>query len=231
MAPALTLAIRELRSRLNLSQEQLAQRLGVSFATINRWENGRAEPQGSARLALDALFEEVGQGELGLRGEEIETPHRRKRGMAKSAVLSTKSMEQMLWKAACDIRGEKDAPKFKDYILPLLFIKRLSDVFDDEIQRLGETYGERKTALEILEDDHSLVRFYIPPEARWPVVSNREPFKWSKGKEPKSLGEQLTTTIRAIVKHNPSLAGVIDIVDFNEVRNGERGISAAALRR
>ena len=37
-------------------------------------------------------------------------------------------MEGMLWKAACSIRGEKDAPKFKDYLLPLLFLKRLSDV-------------------------------------------------------------------------------------------------------
>jgi len=89
-------------------------------------------------------------------------------GMERKGDSWNKGMEQMLWDAACSIRGEKDAPKFKDYILPLLFIKRLSDVFDDEIQRLGETYGDRKTALEVLEADHSLVRFYIPPEARWP---------------------------------------------------------------
>ena len=44
-----------------------------------------------------------------------------------------------------------------------------------------------------------------------------------------TLGEQLTTTVRAIVKHNPALAGVIDVVDFNETRNGEREISDAAL--
>jgi hypothetical protein len=46
-------------------------------------------------------------------------------------------MEQMLWDAACSIRGEKDAAKFKDYLLPLILLKRLSDVFDDEITRLG----------------------------------------------------------------------------------------------
>jgi type I restriction-modification system DNA methylase subunit len=45
-----------------------------------------------------------------------------------------------LWDAACEIRGPLDAPKFKDYILPLVFLKRLSDVFDDEVARLaGET--------------------------------------------------------------------------------------------
>ena len=224
--------IRDLRNRLHLSQEQLAQRLNVSFATVNRWENGRAEPQGSAKIALDSLLEEMGQAELGLRHDEIATkgPPRRKRGTAKSAVLSTKSMEQMLWDAACKIRGEKDAPKFKDYILPLVFIKRLSDVFEDEVSRLTETYGDQKTALEVLEADHSLVRFYIPPQARWPVVSGREQFDWPQDQKPKTLGEQITTTVRAIVKANPSLGGVIDIVDFNETRIGEREISDQALR-
>ena len=230
MHPHTATLVRELRSRLHLSQEQLAQQLNVSFATINRWENGRAEPQGVARSALDALLEEVGQGELALRHEQIEAPRRQKRGTAKSPVLSTKSMEQMLWDAACKIRGEKDAPKFKDYILPLVFIKRLSDVFEDEVSRLTETYGDRKTALEILEADHSLVRFYIPPLARWPVVSGREQFDWPEDQKPKTLGEQLTTTVRAIVKASPSLGGVIDIVDFNETRTGEREISDQALR-
>ena len=224
--------IRDLRNRLHLSQEQFAQQLNVSFATINRWENGRATPQGAARQALDSLIEEIGQGELALRYEDIaiEAPRRRKRGTTRSEILSTKSMEQMLWDAACKIRGEKDAPKFKDYILPLVFIKRLSDVFEDEVSRLTETYGAKEIALEVLEADHSLVRFYIPPQARWPVVSGREQFDWPDDQKPKTLGEQLTTTVRAIVKANPSLGGVIDIVDFNETRSGEREISDQALR-
>jgi type I restriction-modification system DNA methylase subunit len=48
-----------------------------------------------------------------------------------------KSLEQWLWDAACSIRGAKDAPKYKDYILPLVFTKRLCDVFDDEINRIA----------------------------------------------------------------------------------------------
>ena len=67
------------------------------------------------------------------------------------------------WDAACSIRGEKDAAKFKDYLLPLLFLKRLSDVFDDEIERLVEEYGERDIALEIAESDHALLRFLPAP--------------------------------------------------------------------
>lgn len=146
--------------------------------------------------------------------------------------LDTKTMEGLLWKAACSIRGEKDAPKFKDYILPLVFIKRLSDVFEDEVARLTEIYGDQETARTVLDADHlGLVRFYIPPEATWPVVSGRQTFDWPEGKRPKTLGEQLTTTVRAITRVNPSLQGVIDIVDYNEIRNGEREISDQALSR
>jgi type I restriction enzyme M protein len=225
--------LRDLRSKLNISQEQLASRLNVSFATVNRWEGGKAKPQKAQLDALQELFTEAGIDD----GESAELPLARKdagprarRGVTKSTILSNKSMEQMLWDAACSIRGEKDAPKFKDYILPLLFIKRLSDVFDDEVRRLTDQFGDREVALEVLEADHSLVRFYLPPEARWPVVSGREQFEWPQDKEPKTLGEQLTSTIRGIVKHNSGLAGVIDIVDFNETRNGEREISDGALK-
>jgi type I restriction enzyme M protein len=219
--------LRELRTRLKISQEELASRLEVSFATVNRWEGGKSKPQAAQLETIYALMDEA---EMEHGDEVVDTSTRRKRGVQRSDVLSNKSMEQMLWDAACSIRGEKDAPKFKDYILPLLFIKRLSDVFDDEVDRLAETYGDRETALEVLEVDHGLVRFYVPPEARWEVVSGRKKFEWEKNKEPKTLGEQLTATIRATVKQNSSLAGVIDIVDFNETRNGEREISDSALK-
>ncbi|HVU46939.1 MAG TPA: N-6 DNA methylase [Terracidiphilus sp.] len=222
--------VREVRTKLGLSQEQLAARLNVSFATVNRWEGGNAKPQRAQLEAFRKLQEEAGLADGDIAAVAPAGATRQRRGVGRSAVLSNKSMEQMLWDAACSVRGEKDAAKFKDYLLPLLFIKRLSDVFDDEIRRLAEQFGDATTALEVLEADHSLVRFYVPPEARWPIVSCRETFKWPKGKEPKSLGEQLTTTIRAIVKHNPSLAGVIDIVDYNETRNGEREVSDSALR-
>ena len=223
-----------LRSQLNLSQEQLAGRLNVAYATINRWELGKSKPQKAQQEAILQLMEEAGLvpddiGNPPSPPSEIK-PERRRRGVAHSQVLGTKPMEQMLWDAACQIRGEKDAPKFKDYLLPLLFIKRLSDVFDDEVQRLAETYGERDTALTVLDADPSLVRFYLPPQTRWRVISGRETLAWPAGQAPKTLGEQLTTTVRLLVKANPDLAGVIDTVDFNETRNGEREMSDKALK-
>jgi len=66
-----------------------------------------------------------------------------------------------LWEAACKIRGEIDAPKYKDYILPLIFLKRLSDVFDDEAKKLEGKYGNRDLVEKILAEDHQLVRFYL----------------------------------------------------------------------
>ena len=152
----------------------------------------------------------------------------------RAASPSTKPMEQMLWDAACSIRGEKDAAKFKDYLLPLLFLKRLSDVFDDEIGRLAEEYGDRATALEIAESDHKLLRFYLPPEARWSVINGRESYEWplddrKRSTRPKDVGEHLTRAVRAVVRHNPSLSGVIDLVDFASERNGERDVNPAKL--
>ena len=225
--------LRAIRTNLSLTQEQLAERLGVSFATVNRWEGGATKPQKAALAAIEALASEAGVGDEP--EAEVPTAARPRRKRASAAVPTTKPMEQMLWDAACSIRGEKDAAKFKDYLLPLLFLKRLSDVFDDEVARLADEYGDRTTALEIAESDHSLLRFYLPPEARWAVISGREQYEWpvderGRSTAPRGFGEHLTKAVRAVVKHNPSLSGVIDIVDFAAERNGEPDINPAKLR-
>jgi type I restriction enzyme M protein len=247
-----------MRQRLGISQEKLAAQLRVSLPTINRWEKGKTRPDAMALHVIQQYLQHLGSEYADLHqryfsdevaatsGIDLPGPPPRKRpkhqkdageadvgrpSAAKRLGLDTKSMEGLLWKAACSIRGEKDAPKFKDYILPLVFIKRLSDVFEDEGVRLTETYGDHETARTVLDADHSLVRFYIPPESTWPVVSGRQKFDWPEGKRPKTLGEQLTMTVRAITRTNPSLQGVIDIVDYNETRNGEREISEEALSR
>jgi type I restriction enzyme M protein len=223
--------LRAIRSKLNLTQEQLAERLGVSFATVNRWEGGSTLPQKAAQEVIAALAQEAGLSPdeaLADTGAPAAGVTRRRRGA--TAVPTTKPMEQMLWDAACSIRGEKDAPRFKDYLLPLLFLKRLSDVFDDEIERLAEDYGDRATALEIAESDHSLLRFYLPLEARWGAISGRNAVQWPKDEAPKDIGEHLTKAARAVVKQNLDLSGVIDVVDFAAERNGEREVNPGKLR-
>ena len=75
-----------------------------------------------------------------------------------------KSLESWIWDAACGIRGAQEAPKFKDFILPLIFTKRLCDVFDDELNRIAKEVGSRAKAFKLVEKDHKLVRFYLPLE-------------------------------------------------------------------
>ena len=48
----------KLRIKMNISQEELAKRMGVSFQSVNRWENGKFEPTKLAKAKLDELFTE-----------------------------------------------------------------------------------------------------------------------------------------------------------------------------
>jgi type I restriction enzyme M protein len=130
------------------------------------------------------------------------------------STLDISALESWLWEAACVIRGPIDAPKYKDYILPLIFLKRLSDVFEDEIARLGPT-------AKFVDKDHSLVRFYIPPGARWVYLKQQAT----------GLGELLTDAVRAVARENPKLHGVIDIKDFNETAAGQRILSDEQLHQ
>jgi len=134
--------------------------------------------------------------------------------------LTLSALENWLWEAACVVRGPLDAPKFKDYILPLIFLKRLSDVFDDEIEHLADEVGSGRTkALEIARDDHKVVWFYVPETARWSAIA----------KQTTGLGEYLTNAVRTVSRENPKLQGVIDIRDFNETAAGQRIVDDGRL--
>lgn len=131
-----------------------------------------------------------------------------------------KSLESWIWDAACSIRGAKDAPKYKDFILPLIFTKRLCDVFDDELNRIAVEVGSRAKAFRLVEADHQLVRFYLPL-----VPDNHDESIWSIiRKLSNQIGEQLTTHLRAISKENPLLQGIIDRIDFNATTHGLRDL-------
>ncbi len=132
-------------------------------------------------------------------------------------------LETWLWDAACAIRGATDAPKFKDFILPLVFFKRLSDVFEDEFAAHVKDYGEEELARTIIEADlaHSLktgstpiIRFYIPKTYSWKAIRNHG----ADGR----LGEFITEAMREVARLNPDLQGVLDIKDYNERQSGQR---------
>ena len=132
-----------------------------------------------------------------------------------------KSLESWIWDAACSIRGAKDAPKYKEFILPLIFAKRLCDVYDDELNRIAKEVGGRANAFKLVKQDKKLVRFYLPlqpqdpNEAVWSVIR----------KLSDKIGEQLSTHMRAIARENPLLKGIIDRVDFNATTHGQRDLA------
>ena len=144
--------------------------------------------------------------------------------------LNISTLETWLWDAACVIRGTTDAPKFKDFILPLIFYKRLSDVFDDEFARQIEEFGDEDLAREIIDADHQdalesgrnpIVRFYIPQQYRWEALRDHP----ANGR----LGEFVTEAMRLVVSQNPRLSGVLDVQDFNEQQSGQRALDDERL--
>ena len=144
--------------------------------------------------------------------------------------LDLPTLENWLLDAANTIRGASDAPKFKDFILPLIFYKRLSDVFDDEFARQIEEFGDEESARVIVETDHEdalksgrnpIVRFYIPQEYHWETLRNHP----ADG----HLGEFVTEAMREVARLNPLLQGVLDVKDFNESQSGQRTLDEERL--
>ncbi|MCS7090022.1 MAG: type I restriction-modification system subunit M, partial [Limisphaera sp.] len=135
-------------------------------------------------------------------------------------MMDLSTLESWLWDAACAIRGPVDAPKFKDYILPLVFLKRLSDVFDDEIEHLLAQFDSETAVHSLLDQERArgevqLVRFYVPQNARWDAIR----------RQTTGLGQYLTDAVRSVARQNPRLSGVIDMVDFNATAAGQRILS------
>lgn len=83
-----------------------------------------------------------------------------------SSKITIDELEKYLWGSAVLLRTHVDAGAYKQYIFPLLFFKRLSDVYDEESEKAEEEYGE-----EALEWDESH-QFKIPEGAHWSDVRN-----------------------------------------------------------
>lgn len=85
-----------------------------------------------------------------------------KKAVKKTEIPKDKYLESWIRDAACSIRGAKDAPKYKDFILPLIFTKRLCDVFDDEINRIAREVGSRQKVFKLAKADHFIICLSLP---------------------------------------------------------------------
>lgn len=111
-----------------------------------------------------------------------------------SAHLSQRELESHLWGAATLLRGLIDASDYKQYIFPLLFFKRLSDVWDEDHQQAFEDTGDAGYAAATAND-----RFKIPEGAHWKDVRTAS----------RDVGRALLNAFQAIEAANPErLRGV-----------------------
>ena len=112
---------------------------------------------------------------------------------------STKlGFEEKLWQAADKLRGHLDAAEYKHVVLGLIFLKYISDAFNEIYQKLTQDeYADPEDRDEYKAENI----FYVPPAARWLHFQ-------SNAKTP-TIGQLIDEGMEAIEKENPSLKGVL----------------------
>ncbi|PIP74788.1 MAG: type I restriction-modification system subunit M [Candidatus Levybacteria bacterium CG22_combo_CG10-13_8_21_14_all_35_11] len=114
--------------------------------------------------------------------------------------LTLAQLEQFLWKSADILRGKIDSSDYKKYIFGLLFYKRISDVWDEEYQKVLSEYNDKTLA----EADYNH-RFQVPKECTWSVIAETS----------ENIGQRLNDIFDKITNVNsPKLDKIFDDLDF-----------------
>jgi type I restriction enzyme M protein len=123
--------------------------------------------------------------------------------MAKKAKETVEEpLEKKLWKAADKLRKNMDSAEYKHVVLGLIFLKYISDAFEELYQKLKEGKGEYEGADPEDKNEYAAEKvFYVPPFARWPWLQDR-------AKLP-TIGKDIDDAMDVIEKDNPSLKGVL----------------------
>ena len=118
--------------------------------------------------------------------------------------LGVEQLERYLWSAADILRGSIDSSDYKTYLFGLLFLKRLSDRFEEEAEKL---VAEGVSA-EVAWTDPDEHQFFVTRRARWSTIQ----------KKATNIGEALNKACAALEEQNPALEGVLAGIDYNDER-------------
>ena len=118
--------------------------------------------------------------------------------------LTSQELQSKLWQAADILRGQIDSADYKNYIFSILFLKRLSDRFDEEVESAVTTRGVPLQTALTDRDEHE---FFVPEDALWSVITSKA----------MGLGEALNVASFAVEDANRGrLDGVLTGVNWND---------------
>ena len=136
------------------------------------------------------------------------------------AAIIFEEMKKKAWEAADILRGSISSADYKDYILGMLFLKRLSDVFEEEAERVERETGDHDLAWN--DPDEHL--YYLPEGCLWKDIQ----------KLTQKIGDSLNTITQKIEDQNPVMEKVLGNIDFNSYKLGDlkqRDTNLSALIR
>ncbi|MBA3393282.1 MAG: SAM-dependent DNA methyltransferase [Deltaproteobacteria bacterium] len=136
--------------------------------------------------------------------EAVEKPRRARVEQASKPAISSGGadlgFERTLWQAADKLRNNMDAGEYKHVVLGLIFLKYISDAFEERQAQLVALEDEGADAED--PDEYRAERvFWVPKAARWPGIQ-------AKAKDPR-IGQLIDDAMVAIEKDNPALKGVL----------------------